>query len=38
MRQIEKIRTVLFLFTLAVSQLSDIQADGNGRMGNHLGG
>lgn len=38
LRQTEKIRTVLFFFTLAVSQLSDIQANGNGRMGNHLGG
>lgn len=27
MRQIEKIKTVLFLFTLAVTQLSDTQAD-----------
>ncbi len=38
MRQPEKIKTVLFLFTLAVTQLSDTQVDGKVRMGNHLGG
>lgn len=27
MRQIERIKSVLFLFTLAVAQLSDTQAD-----------